>query len=265
MRVTCDLLNPLQEAIALHAAVPVAPLWSRRLQWTCRGRSLDCQVVFAEPMALPEPEPSEPVEGALARLGKVLHGTGALLLLRNPSEAFGLERMPFADGVRLLGIGSEADEACWDAALTLARPVYGVRGLISCEVLRPHPASVLSALAYGVYVCEEGLTLTELHEDRRGVRWACTRDDAVASVVIRDGYEAASLSGSQGQWRDLGSEGYVRVVVRAGAQACWTQPRFVAPSGAPPIPPAPPSSSSSSSPSAPMSPSAPASPGSPPA
>jgi len=236
MRVTCDLLNPLQERIALHAAVAVAPLWSRRLQWTCRGRHLDCQVVFAEPMALPHPEPSEPVEGALARIGKILQGTGALLLLRNPAEAFGLERMPFADGVRLIGIGSEADEACWDAALTLARPVYGVRGLISCEVLRPHPASVLSALAYGVFVCEEGLTLSELQEDRRGVRWVSGRADAVAGVVIRDGYEAASLPGPAGQWRDLGSEGYVRVVVRAGNDACWTQPRFVAPSGAAPSP-----------------------------
>jgi len=232
MDVSCDVLHPQGEWIPLHGDSPLAPLWTQRLLWQCRDRLLDCQVLFAEPVRLPEPEPSEPVAGALARIHHAIHGTGALSILRNPASAFGRERMSFADGVRLVGIGSEEDEACWDVALTLARPVYALRGTIRCQVLQAHPASVLSALAYGVFTCEEGLRLSSLREDRSGVSWACDRADAVANVIIRDGYEVATISGPTGSWKDSGKEGYVRVVVRAGDDACWTQPRFVAPRGA---------------------------------
>jgi hypothetical protein len=189
-------------------------------------------VVFPEALPLPVAEASEPVAGALARIHQAIQGTGALLILRNPAAAFGPSRMSFADGVRLLAIESEEDEACWDVALTLARPVYGLRGAIRCQVLQPHPASVLSALAYGLFVCEESLSLSSLQEDRSGVSWQCERDDATASVIIRDGFEVASIPGRGGSWSDSGKEGYVRVVIRAGTAACWTQPRFVAPRGA---------------------------------
>ncbi len=187
------------------------------------------QVLAAEPIALPAPEPTEPPEGALARLTQAIAGTGALLLLRNPAEAFGPGRMSFAEGARLLGIGTPEDEACWDEALSLGRPSYGVRGRLACDVLSPRPASVISALAYGLFVCEQGMDLKSLLEDRGHVAWDCGRADASASVVIRNGFEAATVPGAAGEWQDRGNELYVRVVVRAGQDACWTQPRFIAP------------------------------------
>jgi hypothetical protein len=229
MRATLRPLEATGDAIPLTADHPIAPLWTRRLDWRCRERRLDLQVIAVEPLAVPEPEPTEPPEGAIARVERALVGTGALLLLRNPAEAFGEERIAYAEGARLIGIASEADEACWDAMLTAARPVYGVRGTLACEVMTPRATSVLSALAYGLFVAEEGLSLGRLEEDRAHVAWDCGRAEAAATVLIREGFEAGRIAGAAGEWRDRGSEGYVRVVVRAGGDACWTQPRFIAP------------------------------------
>ncbi len=141
--------------------------------------------------------------------------------------------MAFAEGVRLMSIASAEDEACWDECLTHGRPVYGVRGRQACEILAPKPASLLSALAYGLFVCEEGLEMRELHEDRTQVGWDTGRSETIASVVVRDGFEAARISGAQGRWVDQGRELYVRVVLRAGQDGCWTQPRFIAPRSGP--------------------------------
>lgn len=232
MRFTLDPLNANGDAIPLSGDRALAPLWTQRLDWRCRDRRLDLQVIHAEPLALPAPEPTEPPEGAVARVERALAGTGALLMLRNPAEAFGTDRILYAEGCRLFGITTEADEASWDAMLTRARPVYGVRGLLACDALRPHPASVLSALQYGLFTCEEGLSLRRLAEDRLGVAWDTGREDASTTVVIRDGYEAATIAGAAGEWKDRGSEGYVRLVVRAGLDACWTQPRLIAPGAA---------------------------------
>jgi hypothetical protein len=229
MRVVCDPLAG-EASIPIHIdGLRCGELWTRRIDWICRDRRLDLQVLAAEPLPLPEPESSEPVEGAVARIVGALAGSGALALLRDPAAAFGVERIAFAEGLRLFSIASPEDEACWDAALTLGLPIYGLRGAIACEVLRPHPASVLSALAYGQFICEEGLTLGALHEDRSGVAWRTEAADAEATVVIRGGFEVGRIQGTSGSWRDQGNEGYVRVVVRSSQGACWTQPRFIAP------------------------------------
>ncbi len=217
------------DTVVLEADKPIAPLWNARLDWRCRDVPVALQVLAAEPVSLPAPEPTEPAEGAIARLAQAIAGTGALILLRNPAQAFGPGRMSFAEGARLLAIASPEDEACWDEALSLGRPSYGVRGRLACEVLSARPASVLSALAYGLFVCEQGLALSRLLEDRSHVEWDCGQADASASVVIRGGFEAAVIPGAQGAWQDRGTEIYVRVVVRAGSGACWTQPRFIAP------------------------------------
>jgi hypothetical protein len=229
MRVTLDLEGIQDEGIAIRSEGGEAGrLWSRRIDWSCRGHRLDLQIIAAEELPVPEPEPSEPVAGAVARIVRALAGSGALAVLRDPAAAFGRERIAFAEGLRLFAIADPADEDCWDAILSLGQPVYGVRGTLACEVMRPRPASVLSALAYGMFTCEQGLSL-RLHEDRAGVAYECEDDGAVGTVIIRNGFEAARLSGRRGEYRDLGTEGYVRVVVRAGDRACWTQPRFIAP------------------------------------
>ena len=64
------------------------------------------------------------------------------------------------------------------------------------------------------------------------MEWECARDEAEATVIIRGGHEAAHLRGAAGEWRDRGNEGYVRIALRAGADACWTQPRLIAPRAA---------------------------------
>ncbi|MBA2481717.1 MAG: hypothetical protein H0V44_13725 [Planctomycetes bacterium] len=229
MRVTLDPGRIVGESVDVSDATGVvAKLWSRRIAWRCRDHVLDLQILAAEELPLPEAEPTEPVAGAVARIVKALAGSGALALLRDPAVALGPERIAFAEGLRLFAIASEADEACWDTMLSLGQPVYGVRGTLACEVMRPRPASVLSALAYGLFTCEEGLSL-RLHEDRAGVAYEVDRDDAVGTVIIRNGFEATRLTGRRGEYRDLGTEAYVRLVVRAGTAVCWTQPRFIAP------------------------------------
>jgi hypothetical protein len=213
---------------------PVGSLWTRVLDWTCRDRRLRMQVLAAEPVTLPGSEPSEPAVGALARLNQALHGSGAVLVLREPASVFTPERISFAEGVRLFGVATPEDEACWDAALSRGQPVYGLRGQVACECRSAHPAAVISALAYGLFTCEEGLALERLDEDRGGVGYgvgAAIEGEVEAAVIIRGGFEAARLRGRSARWDDRGNETYVRLVVRSSAGACWTQPRFVAPRG----------------------------------
>jgi hypothetical protein len=205
-------------------------LWAPWIHWRCQGIELRVRVIGAEPVPLPDPEPSEPPEGAIARLAAAVAGTGTQILLLNPGQAFGPTRISFCEGARLFAVDTEADLACWDAMLGLGQPVYGLRGRVIADVLSPHPASVLSSLAYGQFVCEDGLGITHLSEDRGGAVLEVERP-AELCAVIRGGFETGTVSGTRLAWTDQGSEGSVRLVARAGAAMALTQPRFVAPRG----------------------------------
>ena len=230
MRLTCQplLIQPGDNVLPVFAVDGRrVALWASRQDWTCSDHLLRLLILGPEPIALPPPEPSEPAVGAVARLDRAVRGLGGIIALLNPAEAFGLERIAFAEGIRLFGITEPADEACWDAMLSLARPVYGLRGTIACDCVSLHPGALISALAYGNFVCEEGLTLAAFDEHRAGVNWRADVDTE-AAVIVRGGFEAARVFGRTVAWRDRGSEGYVRLVIRGGGGAVWTQPRFVA-------------------------------------
>lgn len=203
-------------------------LWTHVATWRCKDAELAIQVIAPEPLAIPEPEASEPVPGAIGRLVRAIMGSGGLLLLRNPAAAVGADKIAFAEGVRLFAIATAADEAAWDAMLSLGQPVYGVRGAIACACRTTHPGAVISALAYGTFTCEEGLPVAVLDESRQGVKWSLPQD-ADTAVIIRNGFEAGHIQGTAGEWRDRGSEGYVRLVMRSPTGTAWTQPRFIAP------------------------------------
>ncbi len=227
MRVTFTLSPPASAAVDAIALSSGGALWTRRLDWLCDGVPLRLRVIGLERVDLPDPEPSEPVPGAIARVVAGLRGSGALLALLDPARALGAGRVLFAEGVRLFAVADAADEACWDEALSAGQPIYGVRGSIACELARPSPAAALAALAYGAFTCEEGLSPTLLDEDRTGVRWRFAAP-VDATVIVRGGYEAARIPGASGEWRDRGGEGYVRVVFTGEGGRCWSQPRFVA-------------------------------------
>lgn len=233
MRLTVDLFAP-GSSIPVHDAGGAArcALWTHAATWNCRDAPLEFRILSAEELAVPPMEPSEPVVGALARLLQAVRGSGAIILLGNPASAFGPERILFAEGARLFAIGRPEDEACWDAILSTGQPVYGARGIAAMEVLTAHPAGVLSALSYGLFTCDEGLSLTGLHEDRVGVAYACDRA-TTAAIIIRGGFEAGEVRGAAGEqvvWKDRGNEAYVRLVISdADGNRCSTQPRFVVP------------------------------------
>ncbi len=233
MRLTADLLGdgstiPLRDVEGDLCGT----LWCHAATWACRDAPLEFRLIGPEELSVPEPEPTEPVVGALARLLQAIKGSGAVLLLGNPAAALGAERILYAEGVRLFSIVRPADEACWDALLAHGQPVYGVRGIVTVEVMTLHPAGVVSALAYGLFTCDEGLSLTGLHEDRAGVAYACDRP-TTATVLIRHGFEAAEIRGAadeQVRWLDRGNEAVVRLVINdADGNRCSTQPRFVVP------------------------------------
>lgn len=228
MRVRLRPLDAIGESCPVLGGPAGLALWHARLSWRCADAPLDLRILAAEPVELPEPEASEPVPGAIARCVRAIAGQGALLLLANPAQALGRDRIALAEGVRLLAIADEADEACWDGLLALGQPCYGVRGTIDLDVLRPRPANIVSALSFGVFLCQEGLAPL-LDESPRHVAWTCD-EDVDAEVIGRGGFALARSHGRSGRHDDTGSEGVVRVVLRtADGRACWSQPRFVAP------------------------------------
>ena len=231
MRLTADLLatDTLLPLVDEQGAVRLQ-LWRFSARWTCRDAVLDFRILACEEIALPEPEPTEPVVGALARLVRWTRGTGALIMIVNPAEAVGVEHIPMTEGVRLFGVTSEADVRCWDAMLSTGQPVYGVVGTATLEVQSLKPTSAISALAYGLFTSDCGLTLSGLHEDRSGVVYVCDQS-TTASVIIRGGFEGGELHGEAGAqvaWKDRGNEGYARLaIVDADGHSCLTQPRFI--------------------------------------
>lgn len=228
MRLHLSPLDADGDSCPVAGGTPGLSLWHKRLNWTCDGTPLDLRVLAAEPVTLPEPEASEPVPGALARCVLACAGSGALLLLANPAAALGAGRIALAEGIRLMAIADPADEACWDALLALGQPCYGVRGVLHVEVLRAQPASVISALSFGVFHASDGLDPGVIEESPRHVAWSCN-EPVEAEVLGRAGFPLARSSGPSGRYDDRGNEGVVRVVLRAGGRSCWTQPRFIAP------------------------------------
>lgn len=224
MRVSVDLDQPDAESLPLSEG---GRLWQARLCWPTAGADLDLRVVAAEVLDLPAPVAGEPVEGAIARVAEAVRGSGALLYLANPAACLGPERIRSADGIRLMAVHAPANRACWDAALSVLLPIYGVAGPCVCEVTRAAPAPVLSALAYGGFITGD-LVPEGLVEDRGGVSWSFAEDTAV-EVVVRDGFVAARFDGLSGRWDDRGSEGSVRLECRGKSGSCLTQPRFIAP------------------------------------
>lgn len=199
------------------------------IRWTCANNTpLHCRLLSDQALPLIDAQADEPVEGALARIVQAYAFPRAVILLLNPNEAFGAERMLYAQGVSLCAIESDANEQCWDAMLAKGLPCFGVRGALSVVVRQCDPMSVLTALAYGIFTCSEGLTFKELEEDRKGVRWQVSDEGAEVRVIIKEGFEAACF-GAHGEWHDRGTEGTVRLVAASPAGQAWSQPRFIMP------------------------------------
>ena len=104
------VLANLEPLAGVGAAIPVSAddgtrlcaLWTAVLDWSCRGQALRLRVLAAGPLPLPEPEASEPVPGAIARVLAAVRGSGAVLMLENPAAARAIaERLDMA---RRLGL-----------------------------------------------------------------------------------------------------------------------------------------------------------------
>ncbi|MFW5829814.1 MAG: hypothetical protein ACOCXA_06085 [Planctomycetota bacterium] len=209
----------------------VGHLHRRSWQWACSDADCRLHCFAAAPLdPVPPTGPHEPVIGALARLqGWYRQQRQAVLMLDNPDEALGAARITAAQGVRLIGIRSDADRACWDAALMAGLPLYGVYGDVCCEVDRTDASAVIEAMNYGAYTSGDGVHLVDFTEDATGVRWHLAEPDGAAvGVVIAGGLEAATIEGAAGSWRDTGREGYVRLEMRQGDRRRFSQPRMVA-------------------------------------
>ncbi len=238
MRLRCAPLAPGGDDLPLvdDGGAIVARLWRGRLRWRCADGALELIVLALSEPTLPDHEPTEPIAGAIARVLLALRAQAEaigpmLSLLVAPAATFGADAIALADGVRLIAIDNDVDEACWDAALACGMPVYGVRGVCALDVARADATSAILALGLGGFTCGDR-ELAQLIEDRAGTRWrvaGADADAAVATVVVRGGFEAAEIRGAEGTWVDRGDEGSVRVVVRTPSGSCWTQPRFVAP------------------------------------
>lgn len=193
-------------------------------------RPLQVTIISIEEVQPQQPQPGEGVEALIARLTREFRYPQALVLLANPETALGPEHMAHAQGCGLIAIDSPERELCWDAALGKGLPCYGVRDTLHLECPRATPQAALSALAFGLFTCHNGWTGLQINEDRNGVSWSSEDGRSVqARVLVRDGFEMASMDGAQGSWRDRGDEGTVRLHISDGTHAVWTQPRFIMP------------------------------------
>ena len=142
--------------------------------------------------------------------------------------------MAHAMGCGLIAITSGDRELCWDAALAKGLPIYGLRDDLILTMTRLRAASVMSALAFGVFHCVKGKAFAtmQLEDERQGVTWSGGPEDLSTAVILREGYEAQRLSGPAGEWRDRGNEGVVRLRMTAPSHqggGLWSQPRFIMP------------------------------------
>jgi hypothetical protein len=203
-------------------------LFHRSARLACSDGELAVVLIAVEDLPAPEALAGENVVAALARLSATYRYPDALLWLPEPAQALGADRMAHAEGARLVSIDTADDEACWDAALSKGLPIYGLRGEIVASVRRATSIDLLGALAYGLFHCREGLVATVITEERSGVSWEIPAAESV-QVILRDGFEAASIPGPSGSWTDRGDEAVVRLVASGSEGRLWTQPRFIMP------------------------------------
>jgi len=208
------------------------PLTALAWHWRCSDADLRMRCFAAKRLnPLPTPEPSEPVIGALARIQQWARNQheDVVLMLDNPAQALGRDQMTALQGVRLIGIRSESDRSCWDAALSSGLPVYGVYQDICSQLTQPNAASFLTAISYGAFTSGDGVDMEHFEESPKGCRWrlSAAPDNAV-SVVVKGGLEAATIEGPEGFWQDAGQEGYVRLEMHQEHHRRFSQPRLVA-------------------------------------
>jgi hypothetical protein len=214
----------------------LAELWRASVDWPCRGADgravrVQARLIGTEAIALPVLALDQPVPVALAALVHAVRGHGALVALERPGEVL-QQGVGAAEGIRLLAVYDEADEAAWDALVSGGQPTYAVRDRLAMWMDQPDPSMVLSSLAFGGFICHRNLPLTHFEEDRTGVAYIADRP-TTATVLIKDSFEAGRLIGSPGatvRWTDGGREGVVRLCITdESGGCCWSQPRMVVP------------------------------------
>jgi len=204
-------------------------LWTHRACWPSVQGPLDLQVLADAALDLPRSTPDEPAVGVLARLLQACPVGRSAVCLHYPGRNFAPEQAGLLEGVRLIGVADEDDQAWWDAALSAGHLCYALRGRLRFQLssARPDVGTVFVGLACGLFACEDGLAVHELVEEPGVTRWCWDDPEAHTAVIVRDGYEAARF-GHEGRWRDQGSEGYVRLSASSPAGGrLLTQPRLV--------------------------------------
>lgn len=225
--------------VAEQAQIPVGDEAFTVTPWSTDypdGRRLSLLILsLAAPETVPSALPGEGVEATLARMTRLYRYPESLMILCNPDQALGEQHMVHAQGCGLLAIDSPEREACWDAALAKGLPIYGVRDEIRCSCRRLSAASVFASLAFGNFTCRRGLPHLSITDDRRSVSWQGGPDGLSTTVIIREGFEAATIAGGSGRWADRGSEGVVRLRQVADDGQLWSQPRFIMPAAQGPV------------------------------
>jgi len=231
-------------------------LWSRTGPvWEVDGRAfdpgishrlleVDCADVALRVAVLAESEPPLPdldpeATPAVAFLAAVMESVAwpeGLVALDRPTRLAGGDKVDYLRGINLLGVCDDADEGCWDRALSRGIPCYGVCGDCHLPDARPRARSILAGLAYGNFLTGPG-PVPDLREDREGVSWSGAGRGAEVAVVVRGGFEASRIRGDEGSWRDRGSEAYVRLVFELDGRLVRSQPRMVMPLGPAPAGP----------------------------
>lgn len=195
-------------------------------QWTCRDGSLRFSVLALEELSLPQPESSEPLVAALARVQQAVKQRGGWLIIE-ALTALDPQLHQHCTGCRFLRLEEAEDRRIWDALLSLGLPIYALSEQIYCQLSQPRPLQALQALLFGAFYCSNGLAVT-LDESPQGCSIHADQD-LEARVIVRGGLEAATLQGSSIVWQDSGHEGYVRIEAETPDGDWWlaTQPRFV--------------------------------------
>ena len=212
-----------------------------------------------------EPIDAADVVSTLQANVDAIHQAGGIASINHPNYqwAFDDEALKQVVGANLLEIfngvhvanvegapGRPSYEQIWDGVLSAGRAIFGVatddshnykdfhpgmsnpgRGWVVVHAEELVSEAIVEGLASGNFYASTGVELTDLKSSSQLVSLRIEQQSDfvyTTSFIGRDGETYAETTGLEASYEPMGSEGYIRAVVKSSSGSkAWTQPVFL--------------------------------------